>query len=139
MARYDKVVPKNGVYRATLAADYDPAMVEKIIGIGHDANGRLVKGAGVSGITGVLVLTKAYRAGSRVDPMTHGEIVEFGPTAGVPGTDFGQPGKVYYSDATGNIIVKPPVDGTTPGAELVGLTRVGHTVEGQRLVVRVEP
>ena len=131
MARYDKVVPKNGVYRATLASDYPPADVEKIIGVGHDANGRLVKGAGVSGITAVLVLTKAYNAGTRVDPMTSGEIVEFGPTAGVPGTDFGLPGKVYYSDAAGNIVVKP--------ADTTGLTRVGHTVEGQRLVVRVEP
>lgn len=106
MARYDKVVPKNGVYRATLAADYDPTLVEKAIGVGHDANGRLVKGAGVSGVTGVLVLTKAYKAGTRVDPMTHGEIVEFGPTAGVPGVDFGDPGKVYYSDASGNIVGK---------------------------------
>lgn len=106
MARYDKVDPKSGSYRSTLAADYDPANIEKIIGVGHDASGRVVKGAGVSGITGVLVLTKAYKAGYRCDVMTHGEITEFGPTAGVPGTDFGDPGKVYYSDASGNIVGK---------------------------------
>lgn len=104
MARYDKYDPKNGGYRATLAADYSPTLLEKIIGVGHDANGRLVKGAGVSGITGVLVLTKAYKAGSRVDPMTSGEIIEFGPTVGTPGTDFGTAGTVYYSDTNGDIV-----------------------------------
>ena len=49
---------------------------------------------------GVLVLTKAWGAGSIVDVMTSGEIVEFGPTAGDPGTDFGDPGTVYFADGT---------------------------------------
>lgn len=223
MARYDKVVPKNGVFRATLAAPFPKEQAEIPYGIGLNAQGLLVIGAGQTGILGVLVLTKHERAGARVDPMTHGEIVEFGPTDGVPGTDFGLPGKVYYSDADGNIgtltdevqtitITNPanpitlsfsgqgptanigpnptaaqiqaalvglsnvaPGDVTvtddpgaadfrvkfggaykdtdvalmtatnatigtaTAGGATTGLVRVGHTVEGQRLVVRVEP
>ncbi len=103
MARIDKYDPKNGGYRASLAADLDPDLVEQAVGVGHDANGRIVVGAGVSGITGVLVLTKVYPAGKRIDVMTSGEITEFGPTGTTPGTDFGVAGKVYYSDAEGNI------------------------------------
>lgn len=132
MSRYDKYDPKNGGYRAWLAADYDPDDVERLIGVGHDAQGRLVKGAGVTGITGVLILTKAEKAGTRVDPMTSGDVVEFGPTVGEPGVDFGQPGKVYYSNAAGEI------DVAANPADLTGLVRVGHTERGSRLIVRVE-
>lgn len=128
MARYDKYDPKVGGFRATLAADYASADVEKVFGVGLDANGRVVKGAGATGVVGVLVLTKARKAGEVVDVMTSGEIVEFGPTAGDPGVDFGDAGTVYFSAANGAI--------SDSGAE--GSLRVGHTVEGQRLIVRCE-
>lgn len=127
MSRYDKYDPKNGGYRASLAADFLTDDLERLIGVGHDAQGRLVKGAGESGITGVIVLTKAYKAGTRVDVMTSGEVVEFGPTAGEPGVDLGEPATVYYSDEDGLI--------TTTEADGV---RVGHTERGSRLIVRVE-
>jgi hypothetical protein len=225
MSRYDKVVPKGGTYRASLAAAFLQADIEKIFGVGHDSNGRLVIGSGQTGITAVLVLTKKQRAGQRVDPMKFGEIVEFCPTAGQPGVDVGKPGTVYYSDAAGNIVAGldevqtitatsgsspialsfngvgptansggnastltgaqvqtlleslsnidpgdvsvggpaggpwpvtfggqyadvnvPAISGTnvtvgtgTPGGGTTGLVRVGHTVEGQRLCVSVEP
>lgn len=103
MSRYDKINPKNGSYRASLAADLSPDDVERAIGVGHDSQGRLVKGSGNTGVKAILVLTKAYKAGYRCDPMQSGEIVEFGPTIGEPGVDFGKPGTVYYSDADGNI------------------------------------
>lgn len=103
MSRYDKYDPKNGGYRAPLAADFDPANLERLIGVGHDADGRVVIGAGQSGITGVLVLTKARKAGEIVDVMTSGDVVEFGPTDGKPGVDFGLPGTVYYAGTDGNI------------------------------------
>jgi hypothetical protein len=129
MARYDKYDPKNGGYRATLAADYLPANVEKCLGVGHDANGRLVIGKGTSGIKGVLVLTKVYKAGTRVDPMTSGEITEFGPSDGtnVPGVDFGVAGTGYYAHDDGTVTATKGTDGVY----------VGHTVEAQRLIVRV--
>lgn len=134
MARYDKYDPKNGGYRAPLAADWDPANREKFLGVGHDANGRVVVGAGVTGITGVLVLTKARKAGEIIDVMTSGDVVEFGPSdAGkVPGVDFGLPGKVYYAAVSGIVTAGDPA---APPADSV---RVGHTVTAQRLVVRVE-
>lgn len=130
MARYDKYDPKNGGYRATLAADFDKENLEKALGVGHDANGRLVVGKGASGIKGVLVLTKAYQAGTRVDPMTSGEITEFGPSDGdnVPGTDFGTAGTNYYAHDDGTITDTKGSDGVY----------VGFTVEAQRLIVRVE-
>lgn len=127
MARYDKYDPKVGGFRASLAADYDPDDVEKCLGVGLDVDGHLVIGAGVSGIKGVLVLTKALKAGKRVDPMTRGEIVEFGPSdAGSdPGVDFGDPGTDYYADEDGLI------------TSTAGGVYVGFTVEGQRLIVDV--
>jgi hypothetical protein len=129
LARYDKYDPKVGGYRATLAADFAAANLEKALGVGHDVNGRLVIGKGVSGIKGVLVLTKAYKAGKRVDPMTSGEITEFGPSDAdsVPGTDFGVAGTNYYAHDDGTITATKGTDGVY----------VGHTVEPQRLIVRV--
>jgi len=225
MSRYDKYDPMNGGYRAPLAADFLSANLEKILGVGHDSVGRCVIGAGQSGVTGVLVLTKARKAGEIIDIMTSGEIIEFGPTVGVAGVDFGLPGKVYYADSAGNVVGgldevqtitatsgsspvtltwngqgpasvaaganasgvtaaqiqaaleslsniapgdvsvggptggpwpvtfggtladtdQPAITGTnatiatgTPGGGTTGLVRVGHTVRGQRLVVRVE-
>lgn len=220
MSRYDKYDPKNGGYRAPLATDFDPDNRERLLGVGHDADGRVVIGAGVSGITGVLVLTKARKAGEIIDVMTSGEVVEFGPSDGVPGVDFGTAGTVYYAGNDGNVgagadevqtvtVTGDPFtltwDGQGPtadlpettataaqvqaalealsnidvgdvsvtgaaggpfsvrfggqyrdidvaemtaanatiatvtaGASTTGLTRIGHTVRGQRLVVRVE-
>lgn len=104
MGRYDKYDPKVGGYRAPLAADWLTADVEKVVGVGHNAAGAVVKGAGTSGIKGLLVLTMVRQAGEIVDVMTSGEIVEFGPTSGVPGTDFGTAGTTYYSDSDGNVV-----------------------------------
>ena len=45
------------------------------MGVGLNASGALVKGAGASGIIGVLVLTRAIKAGQEpVDIMKRGEI-----------------------------------------------------------------
>ncbi len=124
MARYDKYDPKAGGFRAALAADWLAADVDKPIAVGLNASGQVVKGAGASGLVGVIILTKARYAGDVVDIMTAGEITEFGPTAAVPNVEFGAPGSVYYGAADGAI-------STTAGG-----TRVGHTVEASRLVVR---
>lgn len=57
MARYDKYDPYSGGYRAFLAADWQAADIGKPFIVGHDATGKIVKGAGTSGPKGVLVLT----------------------------------------------------------------------------------
>lgn len=124
MSRYDKYNPKVGGFRAPLAADFDPADVEKLIGVGLDANGRVVKGAGNTGIRGVLVLTMARKAGEVIDVMTDGEIVEFEGAGGVPGKDLAKAGTNYSVSAAGAI-----AEGTTG-------TYVGCTVQNHRLVVR---
>ena len=128
MSRYDKYDPKVGGYRAPLAADWPANKVEHVVGVGHDNQGRVVIGAGVTGITGVVVLTKARKAGEIIDVMTSGEIIEFGPSdAGkVAGTDFGVAGTKYYSATNGEVTA----------TSAVGKFYVGHTVSGKRLIVR---
>lgn len=125
--------PKVGNFRANLASAIPSNLVERLWGVGLDANGRIVKGAGQTGIVGVTVQTKTYAAGKRIDVMTAGQVVEFQPTAVAPGVgNTGDPGKTYWANnTTGDIVVKP--------ADTTGHTRIGHTVEGQRLIVRVEP
>jgi hypothetical protein len=128
VSRYDKYDPKVGGYRAQLAANWPDSLVEHVVGVGHDAEGRLVVGSGVTGIKGVVVLTKARKAGEIVDVMTSGEIVEFGPNDGTAeaGVDFGDPATDYFAAADGDV--------TDTGG--VGAFYVGHTVSGQRLIVR---
>jgi hypothetical protein len=128
VARYDKYDPKVGGFRALLAADFPSADLEKVYAVGLNSSGQVVKGAGQSGVVGVLVLTKAWKAGTVVDVMTAGEIVEFGPTAGTPGTDFGVAGTAYFANATTGAVTSTGGDGTV---------YLGATVEGTRLVVRV--
>lgn len=113
MARIDKYDPKSGGFRAALAADR--AGSETPVGVGLDVNGRVVVGDGNTGIKGVLADPENRKAGDIVDSMTDGDLVEFG---GVAGTN-------YYAAANGTI----STDDTG--------TYVGHTVEGNRLVVRV--
>lgn len=117
MANYDKYDPKAGGFRAALAADWPKTDVKKVFGVGLNASGQVVKGSGASGMVGVLVLTKEMKAGDVIDIMTSGEIVSFG----------GNHGTAYFSDPTTGEV------STTSGA---GTFRVGHTVRGDRLVVR---
>lgn len=125
MARYDKYDPYSGGFRAPLAADWLAADLGKPYGVGLNASGQVVKGNGATGILGVMVLTKVRQAGDIVDVMTAGEIVEWGPTAGTPGTDFGVAGTNYASNAAGVI------------AAGTGAAHIGCTVAAERLVVRV--
>lgn len=127
MSRYDKYDPKTGGFRAPLAADWLPADINKLLGVGMNATGEIVIGAGTSGIVGVLVLTKARKAGEIIDTMTDGEIVEFGLTSGEP---VSTPGTVYYVTAATGVV--------SAGAG-AGKVRVGHTVEKDRLIVRFDP
>lgn len=126
--RIDKYDPKSGGFRAALRIDMPatPAGVGSIVGVALDANGRVVPCGHAnqqSGFVGILVLTKAMKAGDIVDVMTDGEIVEF--TGGAAGTTYA------VTVATGAIVAQTvPVVATQ--------IRVGHTVEAERLVVRVE-
>jgi hypothetical protein len=132
MARYDKSDPINSTFRIDVAADFPDARLGKLYGVGTDAEGKMVFGAGASGMIGVVVVTeKPGRVGplrdvARVDVMYSGCITDFGPTAGTPGVDFGVAGKKYYADATTGEI-------TDTGA--AGKYYVGKTIEPDRLEV----
>jgi hypothetical protein len=123
MARIDKYDFNDGGFRAPLAADR--AKLNGLVttatgplGVGLDSSGRVVLGAGNTGVVGVLVLTEDKKAGDVVDVMTDGEITDCGGTAGT----------IYTADTTTGVIGTTAADATH--------TRVGHTVEAGRLVVR---
>jgi hypothetical protein len=135
MARIDKYDPIVGGFRADVSADVLDADLGKLYAYGLDSTGKAVKGAGQSGILGVWVFNdKPGRVGplkeiQRQDIMKIGCVADFGPTAGVPGTNFGIAGTKYYADpATGAI--------STTSA---GGVYVGSTVEPDRLEVNVSP
>lgn len=116
VARYDKYEPKSGGFRAELAADWDAAAVGVPTGVGLDGNGRVVAGAGNTGIVGVLVIDYPMSAGTVVDTMTDGEVAD---VDGLPA------GSLIFADAATGALGTDNTD-----------TRVGHTAEASRLVVR---
>lgn len=117
--RIDKYDPISGGFRAPLAANLAKTDPGNAIAVGEDVNGRIVPGAGNTGILGLLATTRDFRAGDIVDTMTDGEMVE--AVGLTPGT------VITADDATGVISV---------AALGAGRTRIGHTVEADRLVVR---
>lgn len=118
--RIDKYDPIGGGFRAALAADWAKDLC---LGVGLDVNGRVVKGAGVTGILGVVTVTRAMKAGDVVDVQHDGDILEF--TAASNGA-----GKIITAiNATGVLTAAVAVSSATH-------TVVGHTVEATRLVVR---
>lgn len=127
MARIDKYDPKVGGFRAKLLADRAAtsgalgAGADAPIAVGLDNQGRVVPGAGTTGILGILILAKAAKAGDTVDVMKLGEIVEWPGAAGT----------VYTALTTTGVIGTAAVDATH--------TRIGSTVEATRLVVDVLP
>lgn len=126
MSRYDKYNPISGGFRAKLAGAWSSADVGKIFGVGLNASGAVVKGAGNTGIIGACIVNRAMAAGDVVDVMQHGEIVEAtlsdGTTALTAGTAY------YFVIATGLL-----------SAVATAQPKVGFTVEASRLVVRMAP
>lgn len=140
MPRYDKYEPYASGFRAPLAADWPraDAVGGVAYGVGFDAAGKLVKGAGVTGILGVLVLTQAsqlstakHLAGAWVDVMTSGEIVEWETTAGVAGVV----GTNYYIVAATGAIVAGAAEPAAGQIYLGTVCEIG-TKTGARLIVR---
>lgn len=122
MSRYDKYDPYDGGFRAPLLAAIAKADKNATYGVGLDSAGRVVLGAGQTGIVGVLVAHEAKQPGDIVDVMTDGEIVEFA-LAGGPAAA----GTSYFADNVTGAVT----------ATATGGTRLGFTVEATRLVARV--
>lgn len=149
MARYDKYDSESGGFRAPLNASlsltnqgYGP------IGVGLNANGKVVPGAGNSGIVGILVknmpnvaqvgnttiggiTAPGSLAGDIVDCMVDGEIVDL--TGFVAGT-------TYWADGVTGVLAAAGAGGAKPGSgtgSAAGSVRVGFTVEATRLCVHI--
>jgi hypothetical protein len=116
MARFDKYESATGGFRAALAAAYTGS--PNPIAVGLDVNGRVVPGAGQTGICGVICQPKNRAAGERIDVMVDGEIVECTGLAA---------GTLYYANLSTGVL--------QTGATIAA---VGFTVEADRLHVRTE-
>lgn len=115
MARVDKTDSAIGVVRAAISADFAQSDWDKVIPVGLNALGRIVKGAGQTGVIGVLIPGRTvYRAGQIGDIFKIADIVECAGLAA---------GTKYYSDANG------VVSTTNTG------TYLGFTVEADRLIL----
>ena len=135
MAAYDKYDSKISGPRAFLAADWSSSDLNKVVGVGLNASGQIVKGAGNTGILAVLVLSRVIKAGREpVDPMKRGEIVAF-DLQGKPSVALGiaAAGTRYAVDNTTGAV--EALSGST--APAAGKTYIGHTVEKGRLIVNV--
>ena len=135
MAAYDKYDSKISGPRAFLAADWSSSDLNKVVGVGLNASGQIVKGAGNTGILAVLVLSRVIKAGREpVDPMKRGEIVAF-DLQGKPSVALGiaAAGTGYAVDNTTGAV--EALSGST--APAAGKTYIGHTVEKGRLIVNV--
>jgi hypothetical protein len=117
MARIDKYDPIAGGFRAPLNAAFTGSVTP--VGVGLNSSGRVVVGGGVTGIVGVVCSPSDHAAGEMIDVMTGGELVEFGGAAGT----------VYTADTTTGAVGNTAASATK--------TKVGFTVEADRLIVRV--
>lgn len=117
MARFDHVDSTIGIVRAPINANIAEADWDTVIGVGINATGKAVKGAGKTGVIGVAVPGRTvYRAGQVMDIMQKGDIVD------VAGLAAGT--KYYVVPATG-VLTNTATDNVY----------VGYTVEADRLVV----
>ena len=128
MARFDKVDPKAGSFRARLGWQPVVGEIGDVIAVSLDASGRAVKAASAAASKGVVCMDELLAQGDVVDVMTHGEIVDVAAGDNVTGAAAGAD---VFAAAGGGLNV------TAPGAGVNGV-HVGHFVEAWRLVVRVQ-
>jgi hypothetical protein len=138
MSRYDKYNPVSGGFRAPLAAAWTATSgpsgvtdLNRVIVVGLNSSGRVVKATTAAAAVGILILTQAKAAGDIVDVMTAGEVVEL-DGADIQGGVAEGAGEKLYLDATASRLADD-----APAAGAVGFL-VGWTVEADRLVVRCQ-
>lgn len=136
MSRFEKYGPKTGGFRALANAAWTatsgPAGVTdlwRVTGVMFNGSGRLVRATSALACVGIVIAHGAKDAGSPLDVMTNGEVIELdlndlqAATAPVAGTK-------YYLDATAGRLTA-----TAPGAG-VNAFYIGTTAEASRLIVR---
>lgn len=127
MARFDKVDPRNGSFRARLGFQPVASEVGDVINVTINGSGLIVKGSATA-CDGVICLSSMLNQNDSCDVMTSGEIVDVGASDGVTGAATGAE---MYAGAAG------VVNTTAPGAGVNGI-RIGKFIEAWRLVVRVQ-
>lgn len=127
MARFDKVNPLSGSFRARLGFQPVAAEVGDVIPVQLNGSGVLTKGTATA-CDGVICLSSLLNQGDACDVMTAGEIVDVTANDNITGAATGAE---VYSAAAGAI------NTTAPGAGVNGI-RIGKFVEAWRLVVRVQ-
>jgi TusA-related sulfurtransferase len=126
MARFDKVEPKGGSFRAKLGFAIPANLVGVPLGVRIDGSGTVQRGSAVAAtsadIRGVICPSNVMAIGDAIDVMTDGEIVDLtGLTAGT----------TVYADSTTAVNKGDLVTSATTNKA------VGWTVEPWRLIVRV--
>jgi hypothetical protein len=138
LARYDKYDPYSGGFRAQLAADFgtagNGAQLGQIYAVGLNTSGQVVKGAGNTGVVGLLVLTLEKYALDVVDVMTHGEIVDI--ATATPFDNFQTAGVAALSTAGTKYYGHAAADGALDTVVTANYA-IGWTAERNRLIVRV--
>lgn len=119
MARIDKTEPNVGSFRAPLNADLAAGAAP--LGVGINSSGRVVVGAGQTGVVGVVVNPYAKKAGDIIDVLKLGQLVEFGGAAAT----------IYTANTTTGVI--------SNGAASATQKVIGFTVEADRLIIDVGP
>jgi hypothetical protein len=121
-ARIDKTESAVGVVRAPLNADITSGSWNKPLGVGINSSGKVVVGAGQSGIRGVAIFDRTNcKAGQPVDIFKLGDII-------LSGSDILLAGTSYTANTTTGVI--------TSAAASASQIAVGYTVEADRLVLQ---
>ena len=136
MSRYDKYNPVSGGFRAALNAAWTATSgptsatdLNRILVVGVNGSGRVVKATTVALASGILILTGPKAAADVVDVMTDCEVVEISGTDMESGTAPTAGQKLWFN-ATASRLTS-----TAPTAGVAG-SYVGQIIEVGRLVVR---
>jgi hypothetical protein len=143
IARYDKYDGVNGGFRAPLNAAWNATSgpsaatdLGRIICVGLNSSGKIVKAASVDACDGVLIVNAAALAGDIMDVMTSGEIVDISGTD-IEGGVAATAGQKLYFNATASRLTS-----TAPGVGVNGfyVGRVALAPDGNatRLIVRCQ-
>ena len=132
MPRVDKTESAIGVVRADLNATMAVGKRDTLVAVGLNTAGKLIEGAGNTGIIGVVIVEpKRALAGRRVDVFVLADIVECVGLAA---------GTTYWADGATGAIVPGQAGGAAPATgagSTAGSTKIGFTVEADRLLVRL--
>lgn len=132
MARIDKTDSAVGIVRGVLKADIAAGDLDGVIGVGFDAAGLVVKGAGKTGIVGVMNPSKFYsKAGSICDVMVLGDILDHTGLAA---------GTTYWADGTTGALAADGAAGAAPATgagSTAGSAKIGFTTSADHLVIRL--